>query len=166
MTLARLQRLVRRCEDGILAAAVLLMVALAGLQIVLRIGFDGGIAWIDPALRSLVLWIGMLGAVTASRSGQHIRIDLLTRAVPYRWRQRLQLAACGFTVAVCVLVAWHSARFVGLELEYPTVAFAGVPTWSVALILPLAFSLIAVRYGLAAIALARGLEPFDEQPPC
>jgi TRAP-type C4-dicarboxylate transport system permease small subunit len=165
MNLARLQRLVRRCEDGMLAAAVLLMVGLAGVQIVLRIGFDGGIVWIDPALRSLVLWIGMLGAVTASRSGQHIRIDLLTRAVPLRWSRRLQVAACGFTVAVCLLVAWHSARFVQLELAYPTVAFAGVPTWSVALVLPLAFILIAVRYGLATIALVRGHEPFDEQPP-
>lgn len=165
MTLARLQRLTRRVEDGVLAATVLLMVGLAGLQIVLRTGFDDGITWIEPALRTLVLWIGMLGAVTASRSGQHIRIDLLTRVVPRAWRQRLQVAACGFTVAVCGLIAWHCARFVQLELQYPTIAFADIPTWAVALILPLAFALIGTRYALATVALARGREPFDEQPP-
>lgn len=166
MTLARLQKLARGLEDGLLAATVLVMVALAGLQIVLRAGFDGGIVWIEPALRVLVLWIGLLGAVTASRSGQHIRIDLLTRVVSRSWRQRLQILAYGFTVVVCALVGWHSARFVGLEFEYPAVAFAGIPTWLAALILPVAFGLIGLRYALATLALIRGQEPFDEQPPC
>lgn len=166
MTLARLQRLTRRIEDGVLATAVLVMVLLAGLQIVLRTGFDEGLIWIEPALRALVLWIGMLGAVTASRTGQHIRIDLLTRLVSRVWRQRLQMVAYGFTVAVCLLVGWHAARFVRLELQYPTEAFAGVPTWAVALALPVAFGLIAVRYALATAAVVRGQEPFDEQPPC
>lgn len=166
MTLAQLQRLTRRVEDGVLATAVLIMVLLAGLQIVLRTGFDEGLIWIEPALRSLVLWIGMLGAVTASRSGQHIRIDLLTRVASRTWRQRLQIAAYGFTVLVCLLLGWHAARFVWLEMQYPTEAFAGVPNWAVALALPLAFGLIAVRYALATAALARGQEPFDEQPPC
>jgi len=166
MTLPRLQRTVRRIEDGVLATTVLVMVSLAGLQIVLRLGFDGGIAWIDPALRTLVLWIGMLGAVTASRGGQHIRIDVLTRAVSRTWRQRLQVIAYGFTVASCALLAWHSGRFVLLEIRYPTNAFADIPTWAVVLILPLTFGLIGARYALATIALARGEEPFDQPPPC
>jgi len=87
VTFRRLQHLLHRLEDGLLAVAVLVMVALAGLQIVLRL-FDGGLSWIEPALRVLVLWIGMLGAVTASHSGRHIRIDLLTRVVPPAWRIR------------------------------------------------------------------------------
>lgn len=165
MNLAPLQRLTRRLEDGLLGLAVLVMVALAGLQIVLRAGFGEGLVWIEPALRTLVLWIGMLGAVAASRSGQHIRIDLLTRTIPRRWRQRLQLLAYAFTALVCALVAWHSARFIGLELQYPTIAFADVPTWAAALVLPLAFLLVGLRYALATLALARGQEPFDEPPP-
>lgn len=165
MSPGQLQGIARRVEDGLLAATVLLMVLLAGLQIVLRAGFEGGIAWIEPALRTLVLWIGLLGAVTASRSGQHIRIDLLTRVISPARRRQLQVVACSFTTAVCVLLGWHSARFVHLEMQYPTTAFAGIPTWAAALILPLAFALIALRYALATAAVLCGREPFEEQPP-
>lgn len=166
MTLADLQRLVHRLEDGLLAVAVVAMVALAGLQIVLRAGFDGGLTWIEPALRALVLWIGMLGAVTASRSGRHIRIDLLTRLLDPRRRHWLQAIGYGFTTAVCAGIAWHAGRFVRLELEFPVNAFAGVPSWAVALVLPLAFGLIGLRYLLATVALCRGREPFPDEPPC
>jgi len=166
MQLTRVQRIARHIEDGLLAATVLLMVLLAGLQIVLRVGFEGGVAWIDPALRTLVLWVGLLGAVTASRNGRHIRIDLLTRVISPAWRQRLQFVAYAFTATVCALLAWHTARFVHLELQYPTTAFAGIPTWAAALILPLAFALIALRYALATTAVLRGREPFEEPPPC
>ena len=165
MTAPRLQRLLHRFEDGLLAAAVLAMVALAGLQIVLRL-LDGGLSWIEPALRALVLWIGMLGAITASRSGRHIRIDLVTRAVPPAWRHRLQALGHAFTTVVCALIAFHGARFVALELEFPSTAFAGIPSWAVVAVLPVAFVLIGLRYALAALALIRGREPFPDEPPC
>ena len=47
-----------------------------------------------------------------------------------------------------LLIAWHSARFVYSEYEYGTIAFAAVPAWLSASIIPLSFFLIAVRYGL------------------
>lgn len=165
MSTHRLRHLVYRFEDGLLAAAMLTMVVLAGLQIVLRAGFDGGLTWIEPALRVLVLWIGMLGAITASRSGRHIHIDILTRTVPPAWRHRLEIVACVFTAAVCFLITWHAGRFVRLELEFPATAFAGVPTWAVALILPVAFGLIGLRYALAAVELVRGREAFPDRSP-
>jgi TRAP-type C4-dicarboxylate transport system permease small subunit len=165
VTPKRLQAMVRRTEDGLLATAVLAMVALAALQIVLRAGFDGGLAWIEPALRALVLWIGMLGAITASRSGRHIHIDILTRIVSPAWHHRLEILACVFTAAVCALIAWHGIRFVRLELEFPAAAFAGIPSWAVALILPVAFGLIGLRYALAAAELLRGREAFPDRSP-
>lgn len=164
MSVRRLQQVLYRLEDGLLATTVLAMVVLAGLQVVLR-GFDGGIVWIEPALRALVLWIGMLGAITASRSGRHIRIDLLTRTATTGWRHRLQALGYLFTTGVCALIAVHAARFVALELEFPTTAFAGIPSWAVVLILPVAFTLIGLRYALAAIDLVRGREPFPDEPP-
>lgn len=161
----RLRQLVYRFEDGLLAAAMLAMVVLAGLQVVLRSGFDESVTWIEPALRALVLWIGMLGAITASRSGRHIHIDVLTRIAPPAWRHRLEFLACAFTTAVCVLITWHGVRFVHLELEFPATAFAGMPSWAVALIVPAAFGLIGLRYALAAAELMRGREAFPDRSP-
>ena len=59
-------------------------VVLAALQIVLRYGFDSGIAWADPLLRVLVLWLGLLGALAATRDRRHITIDVLSRMLPAR----------------------------------------------------------------------------------
>ena len=41
--------------------------------------FDGGVYWGDSAVRVMVLWVTMLGAMVASRDDSHIRIDLVGR---------------------------------------------------------------------------------------
>lgn len=156
----RLRRGLHLTENGLLVVAVLAMVILAALQIVLRNLFGSGQIWIEPMLRSLVLWIGLLGAVTASRDGSHIAIDILTRALPDRWRRGLQAAACVFTTLVCGAIVWYGVRYVLLEYEFAGTAFAGVPTWAVVTILPLAFGLIGLRYALFAVAFLRGRDPF------
>lgn len=156
----RLRRALHLTENGLLVVAVLAMVILAALQIVLRNVFGSGQIWIEPVLRSLVLWIGLLGAVTASRDGSHIAIDILTRALPDRWRRGLQAAACVFTALVCGAIAWYGVRYVLLEYEFAGTAFAGVPTWAVVTILPLAFGLIGLRYALFGAAFLRGRDPF------
>ncbi len=158
----RLRRGLHLTENGLLVVAVLTMVILAALQIVLRNLLDSGQIWIEPLLRSLVLWIGLLGAVTASRDGSHIAIDILTRALPDRWRRSMQAAACVFTTLVCGAIAWHGVRYVLLEYEFAGTAFAGVPTWAVVTILPLAFALIGLRYALFAVAFLRGRDPFGQ----
>ncbi len=156
----RLRRHLHRFEDTLLVVAVLAMVGLAFLQIVLRNLFGSGLLWIDPLLRALVLWIGLLGAVAASRGGRHIAIDVLTRALREPWRRRLVAGGCLFTVAVCAAITWHGVRYVMLEYQFAGTAFAGVPTWAVVIILPLAFGLIGLRYLLFFSAYVRGHDPF------
>lgn len=139
-------RWIYRIEDGLIALLLGTMILLAGGQILLRNVVTGGAGWIDPLLRVLVLWIGMMGAVVASRSNKHIAIDVAVRALPLRARCLARALACGFTAVVSGLVAYHAARFVAEEKAAGTVAFAGVPTWLLELVLPVAFALIGVRY--------------------
>ncbi len=67
-----------RAEDGLLALLLAVMIVLAGTQILMRNLFDSGFVWIDPLLRVLVLWFGLIGATVATRHNKHIRIDLLS----------------------------------------------------------------------------------------
>src|SRR5690348_3234189 len=71
--------ILRRIEDWLLAILVLILVVLAGGQIVLRDFFHTGISWADPLMRQLVLWTGMLGALAAVRDEKHIALDVLQR---------------------------------------------------------------------------------------
>ncbi len=150
--LARAQRVLHRIEDGVLALLLGAMVVLAPFQIGLRLFFDEGLTWADPLLRVLVLWVGMFGAISASRGDRHINVDVLSRILRGRARAMLGLAVHVFTTTVCLIVAWHSWTFVQTEREYGSVAFLDVPSWTLQLILPFAFSMIAIRYALYAAA--------------
>lgn len=143
---ARLVRLINALEDGFLVLMLAAMVLLAVTQIVYRNLFDAGIVWADPLLRVLVLWVALAGAVIATRSDNHIRIDFFTRYFSMAVRRHIQRCVYLFSLLVCALISWHAARFVMMEYEYQTIAFAGVPSWLTALIIPLGFALMAIRY--------------------
>ena len=74
-------------------------------------------------MRVLVIWVAMVGAMVASRSDDHIRIDLATRFVPVRWRRPLARFANGFTCAVFGVFAWFSLQFVLFEHADGMIAF-------------------------------------------
>jgi TRAP-type C4-dicarboxylate transport system permease small subunit len=159
--------LLHRVEDLFLAALLAAMVLLAPLQILLRLGFDEGLIWADPLLRVLVLWVGLAGAVSASRGNRHISIDVLSRFAPPRVRAGVGVVTSLFTAGVSGLVAWHAGRFVAESREFHDIAFSGIEAWIFQVVMPLAFGLIAIRYVLytghdAAVAL--GLRP-PEPPP-
>lgn len=143
---ARTLNLLYRLEDGLLAALLLAMLLLASSQIFLRNLFDIGLVWADPLLRIMLLWLGLLGALAASRDNKHISIDVLTRLLPERFRLFSHCFTTLFTASVSGLVAFHSARFVVAEFEAQTIAVMGVPAWCFESIIPLAFGLIALRY--------------------
>ena len=140
--------IINKIEDSLLVVILSSMIALAVFQIISRNLFSEGVVWIDPLLRTLVLWIGLSGAIVATRQDNHIRIDIFTKYFPKRWLKIVHRLVYLFTLSICLLIAWHSARFVYSEYEYGTIAFAAVPAWLSASIIPLSFFLIAVRYGL------------------
>ena len=127
------------------------MILLAAGQIVLRNFFGVGFIWSDEALRLLVLWVAVAGAVAASRSDKHINIAVLDRFLPGRLGAAKDLLVHAFTAGICGLVAWHGYLFVRTSREYGDMLLGGVPAWLVQLILPLGFGLICYRYGLFSL---------------
>jgi len=149
-----LDRGLRWLEDGFLVGLLGAMILLAATAIVQRNIFDAGFIWADELLRLMVLWVALLGAVSASREDHHIRIDLLTRYLPFAWRRYTRMFTDLFTVAVCGLVAWYAFQFVQLEYEFGSEVLDGYPAWIVQMILPVGFGLIALRY---LVLLVRGI---------
>lgn len=138
--------LVNRLEDGLLVLLLSVMIALAVFQVASRNLFAEGVVWIDPLLRMLVLWVGLTGAVVATRTNNHIRIEILTKYLPAAVLPYVHRLVYLFTLAICLLISWHAARFVLSEYEYGTMAFSSMPAWLAALIIPVSFLLIAIRY--------------------
>jgi len=161
--LERLLQVITWTENAALIALLALMVVLAGSQILFRNLLDLSLLGVDQLLRLLVLWVAMLGAVTASREHKHINIDLFSRFLPPRGKAVARVITDLFTVIICALLAWHAVRFVASERETGEMAFTLLPMWVAQLILPVAFGLVALRYSIhfvhSMIATLRGQAP-------
>ena len=101
-----------RAEDILLALVLVVMLLLAVVDIALRTITGGSIIWIPPVLQVLVLWLGLLGALYASRSQEHIAIDVISRFVGPLGKRICGVTGTLFAAIVCSLVAWFSIDFI------------------------------------------------------
>jgi TRAP-type C4-dicarboxylate transport system permease small subunit len=148
---SRFLRMTALIEDALLVLILAAMVGLAATQIILRNLFDGAILWADPMLRVGVLWVGMIGAMVATRSDKQISVDAVSRFLPTHWRARVRVITDTFTAVISALVAWSAFRLVLDDRAAGATAIAFVPVWACEAILPVAFGVIALRYALFAI---------------
>lgn len=146
-----MSQLLQKIEDYILISLLLVMITMAVLQIFLRNFFDSGIVWGDSLVRVLVLWIGLIGAMVASRNDNHISIDIISRYLPAHIKRFTTLGVHVFTALVTATMAWVSLRFVSMEMADNMIAFASIPAWVCEVIIPFAFLVISIRYTLFSI---------------
>jgi len=139
-----------KLEYLVLVFLFTIMVGLAFLQIVLRIFFATGILWGDPLLRHMLLWVALLGATMATKEGKHINIDVISKLFPDRGQAAIQALTDLFSAVICVFLIQASLKFIRDEFQAGALAFLKVPTWTVTLIFPVAFGLIALRFGISS----------------
>ena len=142
----RFTSLVAVMEDGLVVAVLTTMIAVAFGQIVLRNALGMGFSWTDGLLRHLILWIGLAGAMVAARENRHLSIDVLSYLLPRRWLAAVAVLADAATAGVCLLVARYCLAFVIEERMYETTVFADLPAWPFQIIMPLAFTVIALHF--------------------
>ncbi len=144
--LSRTLALLRWIEDGVLALILAGIIGVAVFQVAARNIFETGLLWGDALVRVLVIWVAMVGAMVASRTDDHVRIDLAARFAPERWRRPLARFANVFTCLVLAVFVWYSGQFVRYEYAAGIIAFGSVPAWICELILPVGAAVISLRY--------------------
>ena len=140
------QNWLHRAEDTLLVLLLGAMICLASTQILLRNLFDSGFVWIDPILRVLVLWLGLLGAMVATRSDKQISIDVLSRYIEGKIQYLLQAAVAQISAWTCLVIAAYGIGWVRLDFADGLVVFAGIPAWLLEAIIPISFGVIGLRY--------------------
>ncbi len=160
-------RILYGIEDGLLVAVLSAMILLSFSQIIMRNFFSVGFVWGDPFLRYMVLWVGLLGAMVATREYNHINIDLVSHFFPPRAKAAVRVVTDAFTMTVCGFLTYASVMFLIDEKAMETMAFGKVPTWIAELILPVAFGVIALRYAIYMtmhlIESIKGVSPEPEE---
>jgi|SRR6266849_1046736 TRAP-type C4-dicarboxylate transport system permease small subunit len=106
-----------------------------------------GLEWSNEISEAMLYLITMLTAPWLLRRGQHIRVDIILRAVPQRvgWMFEWIVDALGF--ACCALIAYYGARaalasYLGESLSIKTLI---TPEWWLLSVLPLAFLALTVE---------------------
>jgi TRAP-type C4-dicarboxylate transport system permease small subunit len=139
----------KRLIDSLLCLLLIALILLACLQICLRTWFSGGLLWIDPLLRYLVLWCGLLGAVVATREKKHIAIDVVGYLAPESLKPWIGMVLDFFSSLVAAVLTWAAIIFVHNERLFGGSSLLSIPIWIWYLIFPIAFGLITLHFLLA-----------------
>ncbi len=146
--LERADEVINRAEQVLLVLLLSLMILIAFLQIILRNLFSTGLAWGDPLVRNLVLWVGFIGAAIATREGKHITIDVAQRWKPSLAKTLVEALTHLFSFIISGVLTLAALKFIKNETQMGGTAFLGIPPWILEIILPLTLGLMTFRFGL------------------
>jgi TRAP-type C4-dicarboxylate transport system permease small subunit len=127
--------------------ALLLMTALLFFnsigRSVLNISFVGG-----PALgRLLIIWLTFLGSYLAARSGSHITVDILSRAVPEQIARLMPIPVGLICAATTGYIAWLGAVFTWTRFSAGQIdPMLEIPTGFFYLPVPIGSTLMALAF--------------------
>jgi TRAP-type C4-dicarboxylate transport system permease small subunit len=134
-----------RVEVGVITVLLGALVLLGCMQIFLRNFFHSGIIWADPLMRHIVLWLGFLGAMLATTRVRHINIDVFTRLLPGPVKPVRRFVVYSATTIAAFVLGVAALRLVADERAFGDVAFGSVKTWTLQLVMPVAFFVISYR---------------------
>ena len=148
--LDRLDKIGSRFETIVLVFILISLILIAVSQIIMREVFEAGFGWIDELVRLMVLWIALVGSISACRENRHIRIDAISHYLSNRAANVIQLFIDIFAAITCGLIAFQAYRYLKIEIEYGDTVLVNTPAWIAHYIVPIAFFLISYRFSIDA----------------
>jgi TRAP-type C4-dicarboxylate transport system permease small subunit len=106
-----------------------------------------GLEWANEISEAMLFLVTLLTAPWLLRRGQHIRVDIVLRAVPPRLGWVFEWIVDSLGLGCCALIAWYSARaawasFAAGSLSIKTLI---TPEWWLLSVLPLAFAALTAE---------------------
>jgi len=144
----RLDDYIARAEHFVVVTLLSAMILIAFLQIVLRNFFATGIAWGDPFVRYLVVWVGFIGAALATRQGKHIHIEIVSLWLSGSTNRYFKVFSHLFSAFICGLLALAALKFVLFEAQMGGRTFLALPAWAPQVIIPVTFAIMTLRFTL------------------
>lgn len=113
----RLTRWVTRTLEVCIALSLAVMGILVFGNVVLRYGFNSGIAFSEEISRLVFVWLVFLGSILASREHAHLGVDSLVKRLPRGARQACILVSGVLMILMCVLLFWGSLKQAIINLD-------------------------------------------------
>jgi TRAP-type C4-dicarboxylate transport system permease small subunit len=149
--MAALSRWFGRLLDLLLVVACLLLLLMAviiGIDVLLRNIGAGGLAVSNELSEDILYLITLIAAPWLLRQGQHIRVDILLRALPLRAGWALEWVGDIVGLVCSLYFVWYGviitkASYAAGSINIKTLV---TPEWWTLLPLPVAFALVAMEF--------------------
>jgi TRAP-type C4-dicarboxylate transport system permease small subunit len=149
--MARLSHWYGRLLEALLLLACLLlliMTLLIGADVLLRNIGLGGIAPSNEASEDIIYLLTLLAAPGLLRQGQHIRIDIVVRALPDKVGWLLEWVSDILGVICCLYFVWYGVRVVVASFTSSALSIKTLimPEWWLLAPMPLTFALLGFEF--------------------
>jgi TRAP-type C4-dicarboxylate transport system permease small subunit len=108
-----------------------------------------GLAWSNEVSEGMLYLITMLSAPWLLRRGQHIRVDILLRAIPKTLAWYCEWLCDVLALACCLVMVWYGAQMAAASKAAGSLSIKTLvtPEWWLLAPLPVTFALLAVEIG-------------------
>src|SRR5882672_2794772 len=117
-----------------------------------------GLEWSNEISEAMLYLITMLTAPWLLRRGQHIRVDIILRAVPNQVGWAFEWIVDSLGLACCLAIAWYGARAALASFKAGSVSIKTLvtPEWWLLSVLPVAFLALSIEmlFRMRRLALA------------
>ncbi|SRR5579871_146098 len=146
-----LSRWYGRLLRGMLTAAgvlLLVMTLMIGADVLLRNIGAGGIPPSNELSEDSLYLITLLAAPGLLRQGQHIRIDIVLRALPLRISWLLEWVGDTVGLVCCLIFVWYGASVAAESFAAGSISIKTLvlPEWWLLAPMPAAFVLLALEF--------------------
>ncbi|MDR2069273.1 MAG: TRAP transporter large permease subunit [Spirochaetaceae bacterium] len=131
-------------ENGLCVLSLVFLTLLPVAEAVARIFFNTGINGSSQLMIHLLLWVGMLSGMAATRNEEHLSIALVQYFSGERIKGQLRVFVNLLSAFVVTVIAWTAPAFIRIGLSGRMIGF--IPDRLFALIIPLGYGVIACRF--------------------
>jgi len=139
------QQFARRGENLLIVVPLIAMMTLPVAEIILRAIFKTGISGSSIIVQHLTLIVGMFGGAIAARDGRLLALSPAQTLLKGRAKLAAQISSSGFAAAVSSVLCFTSLQYVMALKPLGKILVYGIPIWTIQLVMPLGFGLVALR---------------------
>lgn len=149
--MARLSGLYGRLLDAMMGLSCLLVLAMMLMivgDIVLRNSGLRGVPWSNEVSEDILYLVTLLTGPWLLRQSQHIRVDILLRALPSRLAWQLEWIGDIVGLVCCLYFVWYGAKVSAASYLAGSVSIKTLvlPEWWLLVPMPVAFLLFAIEF--------------------
>jgi TRAP-type C4-dicarboxylate transport system permease small subunit len=143
---------------GMACGLLLFMTLMIGADVLLRNLGLGGVPPSNELSEDFLYLITLLAAPGLLRQGQHIRIDVVLRALPWRTGWLLEWLGDVIGLVCCLFFVWYGARVAAASLANGSLSIKTLvmPEWWLMAPMPIAFALLTIEFVFRMHRLATG----------